>query len=388
MRDSHRARLTRLTRRELIGKLGVGAAFGLLATRQATPLALAQAGGWQSLRGANVAFPKGAIVRTILKDISPETLSSGATQIHEHIGSRYAPTPPLGPSDIPPGPVAPASEAEYLDLIVDELKMSRADGLSCLVDAATDRRDDQQIANLKQMASRSGVHIVVAGGYYQDLALAKYAPRIVQSSEDELVAEFVRDASQQRWGAFGEIASSQPMQAEERKVLRAIGKAHVRTGLPVFTHTPHESCPSCALEQLDLFESMGVDVHHLCIGHLSAIKPGAEPLGQTAKAIAKRGAYLGFDTVGHMMGRSMIPEAHKVRYILAVLEAGFEDHILLSPDSTPGPQFKANWGNGFSSVLVQFIPKLRYAGVKEATLRKILIDNPRRFLSFVPRQST
>jgi len=60
----------------------------------------------------------------------------------------------------------------------------------------------------------------------------------------------------------------------------------------------------------------------------------------------------------------------------------------LSPDSTPGPQFKANWGNGFSSVLVQFIPKLRYAGVKEATLRKILIDNPRRFLSFVPKQST
>ena len=168
MKDSHRARLTRLTRRELIGKLGVGAAFGLLATRHATPLALAQAGGWQSLRGATVAFPKGSIVRTILKDISPETLSSGATQIHEHIGSRYAPTPPLGPSDIPPGPIAPASEAEYLDLIVDELKMSRADGLSCLVDAATDRRDDQQIANLKQMASRSGMHIVVAGGYYQD----------------------------------------------------------------------------------------------------------------------------------------------------------------------------------------------------------------------------
>ena len=386
MSESRRARPTR---RELIGQLSAGAALGLAATWRVSPLlALAQTAGWQSARGAALTFPKGAIVRTILKDIGPEALSGGATQIHEHIGSRYTPTPPLGPSDIPPGPVAPANQAEYIDLIVDELKMSRADGLSCLVDAATDRRDDRQMANLRQMATRSGMHVVVAGGYYQDLALSKYPPPVVQASEEQLVEEFVRDASAQRWGAFGEIASSQPMQAEERKVLRAIAKAHARTGLPVFTHTPHESCPSCALEQLDLFESAGVDVHHLCIGHLSAIKPGAEPLGQTAKAIAGRGAYLGFDTVGHVMGRSMIPEAHKVRYILAVLEAGYEDHILLSPDSSPGPQLKANWGSGFSSVLIQFIPKLRYAGVKEATLRKILVDNPRRFLAFVPKQST
>jgi phosphotriesterase-related protein len=131
-----------------------------------------------------------------------------------------------------------------------------------------------------------------------------------------------------------------------------------------------------------------VDVRHLCIGHLSTIKPDAEPLAQTAKAIAKRGAFLGFDTVGHLMGRSAIPEAHKVRYILALLEAGYEDHVLLSADSTPAPQLKSNWGNGYSSVVIQFVPKLRYAGVKDAMLHKILVDNPRRFLAFVPKKST
>jgi predicted metal-dependent phosphotriesterase family hydrolase len=35
--------------------------------------------------------------------------------------------------------------------------------------------------------------------------------------------------------------------------------------------------------------------------------------------------------------------------------------------------------------MMQFVPKLRFAGVKETTIRKILVDNPRRFLAFVPK---
>src|SRR5262249_54015254 len=139
------------------------------------------------------------------------------------------------------------------------------------------------------------------------------------------------------------------------------------------------------VDQLDLFEAGGVDPHRVCIGHLSAIRPDAEPLAQTAKLLAKRGAFLGFDTVGHLMGRSAIPEAHKVKYVLAVLEAGYEDQVLLSADSTPVPQLKANWGQGYSSVVSQFVPKLRYAGVTDAVLHKILVDNPRRLLAFVPK---
>ena len=104
-----------------------------------------------------------------------------------------------------------------------------------------------------------------------------------------------------------------------------------------------------------------------------------------AGEIGLDGAFLGFDTVGHQMGRSMIPEAHKVRHFLEVLNAGFEDQLLLSADSTPQPQLKTNWGQGYSSVVTQFVPKLRYAGVSDAVLHKVLVDNPRRFLAFVPK---
>jgi len=37
-----------------------------------------------------------------------------------------------------------------------------------------------------------------------------------------------------------------------------------------------------------------------------------------------------------------------------------------------------------STTLTVFVPKLRAAGVKDETIRRITVDNPRRFLSFVP----
>jgi phosphotriesterase-related protein len=374
--------------RRTVLRLSASAAAGVAAARFES-LASAQPGAWLTASsGPAASFPKDAIMRTILQDIAPERMPAGSTQIHEHLGGVFTPPRPLGPSEIAPGPYATPTERDYVDLMVDELKMSKAEGLACLVDAAAaGRRADRTIENLKQIATRSGVLIVLGGGYYQDLAMnARYPAEITRMPESELEEQLVRDAASQRWGAFGEIASSQPMQTEERKLLRAIGKAHRRTNLSIFTHTPHEGCPACAVEQLDVFESVGVDPRRVCIGHLATIKPDAEPPAQTAKALAKRGAFIAFDTVGHAMGRSAVPEKYKVQYVLEVLSAGLEDHLLLSADSTPVPQLKANWGQGYSSVIAQFVPKLRYAGVKDATLHKILVDNPRRFLAFVPKR--
>jgi phosphotriesterase-related protein len=229
--------------------------------------------------------------------------------------------------------------------------------------------------------------IVAAGGYYR----APYPPEVAQMTEDQIADQLARDANAQRWGAFGEIGTSMEMHPDERMMLRAVSKAHLRTGVPIFTHTPHEGCAKCALEQLDLFESQGVNPRHLCIGHLSDITPDQDPGWTAHKAIAKRGAFVGFDTVGHPLALPNmpdIPEAQKVKMVLSLLEAGYEDQVLLSADFYNARELKANWGNGFSTVLVQFVPKLRYAGVDEKTVSKILVDNPRRFLAFVPKKSS
>jgi phosphotriesterase-related protein len=348
---------SRYTRREALGLLSAAAGAGMVAAGTGVlPLQAQQR--FTSVEPPS--FPAGAIIRTLQGDLDPSELADGATLFHEHVGR------------------------DDVGLAVNELRECAFNGLGCIVDAATGRRSASQVRNLNAIANQSDVRIVMAGGYFEDIGFSIYPVRVAEMSEDQLVEELVSDAAAQRWGAFGEIASSLEMRPDERKVHRAVARAHLRTGLPIFTHTPHESCPSCAMDQMDTIEGQGVDFSHVVIGHMATIKPEHDPLG-THKEVARRGAFIGLDTLGHEMGRSDIPAHDKVRMVQDLLEAGLEDHILLSSDQGNERQFNRYYGHGWASVLMQFVPKLRFAGVPEEAIRKILVDNPRRFLAFVPQ---
>src|ERR1700689_4561713 len=65
-----RLRTLRLTRRQALEMLGIGAAAA------AVPM---------NVSAQEPTFPKGAIIRTILKDYAPEDLAGGATLFHEHM---------------------------------------------------------------------------------------------------------------------------------------------------------------------------------------------------------------------------------------------------------------------------------------------------------------
>jgi len=67
------------------------------------------------------------------------------------------------------------------------------------------------------------------------------------------------------------------------------------------------------------------------------------------------------------------------------LDAGYADRLLLSSDSTGARTLDAP---AYDRTTSGFVPKLRAAGIKNETIRSILIDNPRRFLAFVPKKST
>ena len=287
------------SRREALRLLGTAAGAGLAAAAGGVPARAQQT--FTSVAPPD--FPDGAIIRTLQGDVAPEALADGATLFHEHVGR----------GDV--------------ELAVEELRACAFDGLGCIVDAATGRRTPEQVDHLNAIAAESEVRIVMAGGYFEDIGFAIYPVRVAEMSEDELVEELVADAAAQRWGAFGEIASSLEMRPDERKVHRAVARAHLRTGIPIFTHTPHESCPTCAMEQLDVIEGAGVDLSRVVIGHMATIRPEHDPLG-THREVARRGAFIGLDTLGHEMGRSDIPAADKVRMVQDLLEAGLIDHIL------------------------------------------------------------
>ena len=357
--------VTRRDALQRLGAVGVGvlAAPGLSTRLLSAPL--------QQTRASGVTFPEGAIIRTLLGDVDPEQLAGGATLFHEHLSIGD----PVPSWLTPPEDAQPSFTAD-LDLMTEEVNATAADGVSCIVNGGT-RDLGQNPAKLRELAGRVNLHIVLAGGLWTQV---RYPPEIAQQTEEQVAADFMRDAEAERWGAVGEIGSSMPMHPDERKVLRASCLVHQRTGLPLFTHTPHEGCSQCALEQLDIIEEMGVDPRLVCIGHLADIT--GDPTAEVHKELASRGAFLGFDTVGHQITQG---DAEKVKMIVSCIDAGYEDYVLLSADFAREAEIKAKGGAGYSSVLQIFVPKLRYAGVPDETIHKILVDNPRRFLAFVPK---
>jgi phosphotriesterase-related protein len=313
------------------------------------------------------------IIRTVLKDLPPEALA-GPTLFHEHLS--------LAPDFMPkwiglargqnPQPAPPSDRSFFMqdiELMTDELRAAAKEGIACIVDGGhPDMGRDLDF--LKQLSLRSGMPLVAGCGYYTQ---PFYPPEIATMTEDQITRELVRQARTQPVGAFGEIGSWDEITDLERKVFRAVGKAHLQTNLPIFTHTgiPGKS----SIEQLDILEAAGVKPQRIAIGHVGNL---VDPKVEVHKALCKRGAFIGFDRQG---GQG---DARQVPMVAALIDAGYKDNLLFSSDLSTANQLKRNGGAGYAKTVTVFVPKLREAGVKEDTLQTILVDNPRRFLAFVP----
>jgi predicted metal-dependent phosphotriesterase family hydrolase len=351
--DIHRS----FTRRE---------AMGLVATSAAAALT----SGWAQTSASAQDLPRGAVIRTVLKDIAPDSLGSAATLFHEHLSFEWARV--TGRQDRP----GPDKDAASLG---DQLDIAAGEGVGCIVDAGT-TDVGRDVAFLRQIAARTRVHIVACGGLYMQRT---YPADIGAKSEDQIAVDLVKEAASGRYGAFGEIGEmpNAAMTADERKVFRAVGRAHLRTNLPIFTHNAYGTGPNvpkdAGLRQLDAFESVGVTPQRVAIGHTCCLD---DPAADVIKQIAKRGAFVGVDRVTG----GLVPDDKKVSMVLKFLEAGYADRLLLSSDYNFTARSAAR--PGYGSTLTVFVPKLRAAGVKDETIRLITVDNPRRFLAFVPKK--
>jgi phosphotriesterase-related protein len=322
------------------------------------------------------------IIRTLLGDISPTSVS-GSILFHEHLSIRYPLTKALAEKA---GRPTPPSFTDDVDLMVEETRAAGKDGVGVIVDGGHPDMD-RDLDALTRIAKESGVHIVASGGFYMQ---RNYPPDIATKSADAIADDLVRDAKAQRLGAFGEIGQQGGVLTDdEKKVFAAVAKAQARTGIPIFTHNAYTGVRvvetpvpmDAALKQVDVLEAAGANLAHVAIGHVCCLD---DPNVVTAKALAKRGVYVGFDRVTI---NAIIPDEKRVAMILAFLDAGHADRLLLSSDFSSGRGLKKNGGPGIAQTVTVFGPMLAKAGVSEAVLRRVLVDNPRRFLAFVPSRA-
>jgi len=325
----------------------------------------------------NANFPAGSVIRTLFEDFAPDRLAGGATLFHEHLSlgpdfnqrfraaaaavlvAQGAP-PAAQPAGPPPAPAGPDPMRD-VELMAEELRSARRDGVACIVDAGLEGTG-MDLEFIRAASRLADFPIVKGAGFYTE---PFYPETVATMTEAELVRALLGQADSYPAGVFGEIGSWDEITAVERRVFRAVGKAHVETGLPIFTHTgiPGKS----ALEQLDILEDEGVDPARVAIGHLGNLN---DPDVYVHKAICRRGAFVGFDRQG---GRG---DAQVVPLVLALLDAGFAENVLISGDAS----------RSYARPVTAFLPSLRAAGADAATLQQIIGDNPRRFLAFVPKR--
>ena len=360
------------TRREAMRMLGLGG-VGLTGACDAPPEPDAPSGG--SPAPVASSFPDGAIVRTILEDLPPDRLAHGAVLFHEHMSLDLAFWDRLLGAENPArerfiGPPDSPYFMQDVEVMAAELEAAAREGIAMLVDGGHDDMG-RSVAFLREVSERSGLPIVASGGYYTD---PFHPPDVAERSEDELAEALAEAAAAERWGAFGEIGSSADITPSERKTFTAVGKAHLLTNLPIFTHTANGLA---AEEQLDLFESLGVAPGRVVIGHLGGLD---DPEAAVHRRIAARGAFVGFDR----LGGGPDADGRKVPMIQALIAAGHVDRVLLASDFASAQDIQANGGPGYAKTVTRFVPMLREAGVTDGEIRAMTVDNPLRFLAFVP----
>jgi phosphotriesterase-related protein len=348
-----------MTRRDAMRLLGTASAGGALAGSGLIALRERAAAGTAPRQAARV-------IRTLQGDVAPTALGRGAVLFHEHLSIQLGPNP---------------SFHGDVDLIIAEARAAAADGVALIVDGGHPDMG-RDLEALRRIARVSELPLVASGGYYMQRT---YPPDIATKSAAQIAEELAAEARRDRLGAFGEIGQQGGvLTADEAKVHQAVALAHVRTGIPVFTHNAYSiratTVPrDAALLQLDIYEAVGANLDNICIGHVCCLD---DPAADIASAIARRGAYVGFDRVTL---NGTMPDANRVVMAMALAEAGHADKLLLSSDFYSQPSLKANGGPGFAQTATVFGPMLRDAGMDAATLRMILEENPRRFLAFEPR---
>ncbi len=259
-------------------------------------------------------------------------------------------------------------------LAIQEAARFKAAGGGTLVEV-TNHGLKRNPAGLRRVAEATGLHVVMGSGWYRE----PYYDHdyIARRTTADLAADFVAEIEKGepetgiRPGIIGEIGADWSwVSPPEERVHRASARAHRQTGLAITLHALESPV---GLQQLDLLEEEGADLRRVVVGHSDTW-----PDPEYHEAIARRGAYVQFDTI-----RGLHPyevEKH-LRLVTEFLRRGYLRQLLLSHDNCFKSHLVGYGGHGYAYLPTRFVPLLREAGLSDEQIQVILVENPRRVLS-------
>jgi phosphotriesterase-related protein len=313
-----------------------------------------------------------AKINSVLGPLDTEKL--GFTLMHEHVMCGFAGVLPNFPE---------LFVDDMMEVVVDDLKKAKAGGIDTIVDATTIDlgRDINLIA---EASRRSGVNIIACSGWWLDIPVF-----FAGLSPDQLAELFTREIEEGIAGtdikagilkAASDVAGVTP---EAQVILRAVARAHRRTGVPIMIHS--YSPGQVGRQQLDILKEEGVDLKRVKMDH-SNDTTDVEYLTW----MLEQGCYLGMD---RYPGRNVSPLA-RTKTMKALIDAGYADRICPSHDRlvlrvmaenpmiTEEERLKMN-PHGFLYMKKVVLEQLREMGTSEEILKRLCVVGPRNFFEGV-----
>lgn len=303
-------------------------------------------------------------VMTVLGPLRPDEL--GICLHHEHILC----DPAAVTAD------EPDFRLDDIDRACEELESFVTTGGRAIVDASP-RDYGRNLNGLRTIAQRVPVHIIGVTGRHKHM----HASRMVNALDvASLTAEYISELKDGtgpdaiRPGVIKLGTSLDEMTAVEEAATRAAARAHRVTGVPITTHL---EVGTHGHRQLDVLEAENADPSRVILGHLDRSLDR-----QYLEALLNRGAFCSFDQIGKP---AYGPDSARITMLLELVEAGYEDQLLISQDVARRSAMLAYGGApGLVHLLERFMIDLLEGGAEPGLVIKLLVDNPARALTIQP----
>ena len=310
-----------------------------------------------------------------------DTAELGQTLMHEHVFVLTADMQQNYPEEW-------GSEDERVADAVGKLQALADVGVRTIVDPTVVGLG-RYIPRIQRIAEQVDLNIVVATGCYtyDDVPFFFHhrgpALNAAVGAEvpDPMVDLFVRDVEEGIAGtgvraAFLKCAIDAPgLTPGVERVMRAVAKAHQRTGVPITVHTHPGSESGLVVQRV--FGEEGVDPGRVVLGH-SGDTTDADHLS----ALADAGFVLGMDRFGIYLETTF--EA-RCDVVVEMCRRGYAERMVLSQDTSCyidwiDPQVMAllpQWT--YTHIHEEVLPYLREHGVTDEQIETMLVTNPRRY---------
>jgi len=262
---------------------------------------------------------------------------------------------------------AQGSADDVVALMSPEIEKIKALGITALVEA-TPVGVGRRVDAIRAVSEATSFPIAVATGIYREPWIPAWAQ---SATEDELYNWLLGELSDQIettgvQAAWIKLSAGDDGLTElETRLLRAAARAGKATNAIIGSHTIRGGVVK---DQLDIIEAAGYTAERFISIHTQA-----EPDFALHLEIARRGAWIEYDAIGNKPS-----DEQYIENILRVLDADLGGQLMLSHDRGWYDAGKPNGGTPmpFTYLSETFLPKLRDAGVDDATIHQLTHDNP------------